>query len=136
MEVSCHSVQGRLQVAAPIVSRVYQELSNGMLAFFLAKYKISMVPFPFPFAQVLSYALYAFYLFCPFIVLEIMQGEDRADLEQVGIPLLLNFAACMGYASVNEIAIELEEPFGFDANDYPVHSQQNMIVRAMEDAYF
>eukprot|EP00971_Amphidinium_carterae_P111924 2216896-Amphidinium_carterae.1 len=62
--------------------------------------------------------------------------EHKLELSQIGIPLLLNFAACMGYAAVNEIAIELEEPFGFDVNDYPVHSQQNLIVQAMEDTYF
>merc|ERR1712183_1042554 len=27
-------------------------------------------------------------------------------------------------------------PFGFDANDYPVHGQQNIVVQTMEDVYF
>lgn len=135
MEVSHHTVTGKLLIGPPILSRVYQELSNGMLAFSLAKIKISTVPFPFPFAQVLSYALYAFYILCPFIILECLVEEDQS-LEQVATPLFMNFLACVGYGACNEIAIELEEPFGFDTNDYPVHGQQNMIVRSMEDTYF
>lgn len=136
MEVSHHIVSGQLLIGAPILSRVYQELSNGMLAFSLAKIKISTVPFPFPFAQVLSYALYAFYVLCPFVILEVLDEAGENGLQRVSIPLLLNFLVCVGYGACNEIAIELEEPFGFDANDYPVHGQQTMIVRSMEDTYF
>lgn len=138
-EVSQHQISGRLLIAPPILSRVYQELSNGMLAFFMAKSKISMVPFPFAFAQVVSYALLFFYLFCPFIILEVMKDvseDEDSQVEHIGVPVLLNFAACMGYAAVNEIAIEMEEPFGFDINDYPVHCQQSLIVRAMEDTFY
>lgn len=137
-EVSEHAITGKLLIAPPILSRVYQELSIGMLASFMAKMKIAVVPFPFPFAQVVSYALYMFYFLCPFIALEIMSGKsgEQNRMDQSGVPLLLNFAACAGYAALNEIAIELEEPFGFDVNDYPVHCQQNLIVRAMEDIYF
>jgi len=112
---------------------IIKELSNGMLAFSMAKIKISTVPFPFPFAQVLSYALYAFYVLCPFIMLEVM---EQATLDQITIPLLLTFATCAGYGAVNEIAIELEARFGFDANDYPVNCQQTVIVQAMEDTYY
>jgi len=135
VEVSRQTLAGNLLVAPPIISRVYQEISNGMLAFFMANMKISMVPFPFPFAQVLTYALYAFYFVSPFIVLEELTGETKLNIRQILIPLLLNFATCVGYASVNEIAVELEEPFGFDSNDYPVHAQQNIIVRTLEDTF-
>merc|ERR1719230_1083269 len=62
--------------------------------------------------------------------------EVELQLDQLIIPILLNFAACTGYAAVNEIAVELEMPFGFDANDYPVHGQQNIVVQTMEDVYF
>ena len=47
----------------------------------------------------------------------------KANLNQITIPILLSFAACIGYAAVNEIAIEMEMPFGFDVNDYPVIPQ-------------
>jgi len=135
VEVSRQTLSGNLLVAPPIISRVYQEISNGMLAFFMANMKISMVPFPFPFAQVLTVALFVFYFVSPFIVLEELTGETKLTMQQMLIPLLLNFATCVGYASINEIAVELEEPFGFDANDYPVHAQQNIIVRTLEDTY-
>eukprot|EP00928_Gymnodinium_smaydae_P078599 TRINITY_DN6271_c0_g1_i2.p1 TRINITY_DN6271_c0_g1~~TRINITY_DN6271_c0_g1_i2.p1 ORF type:complete len:367 (-),score=60.09 TRINITY_DN6271_c0_g1_i2:324-1424(-) len=73
LEVSAQIIHKNLLIAPPILSRVYQEVGNGMLAFFMAQIKISVVPFPFPFAQVLGTCLYAFYVVCPFIVLEIMQ---------------------------------------------------------------
>merc|ERR1712151_568000 len=120
--------------APPILSRVYQELSNGMLAFFMAM-KICLVPFPFPFAQFLQYALVAFYLFCPFAVLVSLE-EPIPGLDVTWLSLPMNFLACAGFVSLNEIAVELEEPFGEDDNDYPVHQQQWNIVWALEDCYF
>mmetsp|Transcript_85856 Transcript_85856/g.188547 ORF Transcript_85856/g.188547 Transcript_85856/m.188547 type:complete len:465 (+) Transcript_85856:257-1651(+) len=135
-EISSQVVTGRIKAPPPIVSRVYQELSNGMQAYLMAKIKISTVPFPFPFAQVLSYCLLAFYFGCPFMICEIVDQPAETSMYRIAVPLLLNFATCAGYGAVNEIAIELEAPFGFDANDYPVNFQQTMIIQAMEDTYF
>ena len=39
------------EVEGPIVSRIYQELSDGMLGYNHAR-KFTEVPFPFPYAQV------------------------------------------------------------------------------------
>lgn len=139
-DISHNSIQGKMLIPPPILSRVYQEISNGMLAFFRAN-TIATVPFPFPFAQVLEYALLAFYIFCPFIVLEIAD-PDLAGFpgtnahKEISIPLLLNFFACAGYAAINQIAVEIENPFGFDTNDFPVHHQQWDIVTAIEDSFF
>eukprot|EP00971_Amphidinium_carterae_P078711 1557163-Amphidinium_carterae.1 len=54
-EISTCSLSGKMLIEAPILTRVYHELSNGMLAFFRAM-QIEAVPFPFPFAQVINYA--------------------------------------------------------------------------------
>lgn len=133
LEISGHSISGRLLIAPPILSRVYQELSMGMLAFFMAM-KISMVPFPFPFAQFLQYALCAFLLFCPLAILVSIQNVTGFDSTLLLIPM--NFLACAGFVALNEIAVELEDPFGEDDNDYPVHRQQWNLVWALEDCYF
>ena len=45
-----HHVNGVLSIPAPILSRSFQELSNGMVAFHDA-IKLSCIPFPFPYAQ-------------------------------------------------------------------------------------
>eukprot|EP00443_Scrippsiella_acuminata_P043297 CAMPEP_0115194898 /NCGR_PEP_ID=MMETSP0270-20121206/14305_1 /TAXON_ID=71861 /ORGANISM="Scrippsiella trochoidea, Strain CCMP3099" /LENGTH=604 /DNA_ID=CAMNT_0002608209 /DNA_START=145 /DNA_END=1959 /DNA_ORIENTATION=- len=134
LEISGHAIAGRLLIAPPILSRVYQELSNGMLHYFMAM-KIVLVPFPFPFAQFLQYALILFIVFCPFAVLPSLE-EPWQGLEKTWPALLMNFLACAGFVALNEIAVELEEPFGDDGNDYPLHQEQWNIVWAIEDCYF
>jgi len=136
MDMSEQSINKRILIAPPILSRVYQELSNGMHAYAMAL-KIADVPFPFPFAQALQFALYWFFLFCPVAILE--------DLKELPVwpgfsrgwsSIILNFVTCVGYCALNEIAMELEDPFGDDANDFPVHVQQWQIVNCIEDSFF
>mmetsp|Transcript_36983 Transcript_36983/g.85334 ORF Transcript_36983/g.85334 Transcript_36983/m.85334 type:complete len:604 (+) Transcript_36983:11-1822(+) len=134
VEVSSLTVSGHFVVAPPLLSRVYQELSNGMLALFMAM-KIPMVPFPFPFAQFLQYALFGFFAFCPCAVLEYIE-PPYATLDSTWLFLLMNFMACAGFAALNEVAVELEAPFGDDENDYTLHCEQWAIVSSMEDLYF
>jgi len=138
-EISTCSLSGKMLIEAPILTRVYHELSNGMLAFFRAM-QIEAVPFPFPFAQVINYALYLFYILCPFIVREIVEDVTSRP-GYLGIDLLwpalvLNFFATASFSALNEIAIELEDPFGDDANDYPITVQQWAVIWAMEESYF
>lgn len=138
LEISELSMTQTLLIEPPILTRIYQELSNGMLSYFRAM-QIEAVPFPFPFAQVINYTLYGFFWLCPFIVMEILSLPVQADDVQpraIWPSLLLNFCACVGYAALNEISIELEDPFGEDDNDYPIAVQQWAIVWAMEDCYF
>merc|ERR1719210_2693067 len=54
-------------ISAPIQSRMYQELADGMLGFSQAV-KIADVPFPFPFAQTLSLLLFFFSMAMPVFV--------------------------------------------------------------------
>jgi predicted membrane chloride channel (bestrophin family) len=53
-----------LCIPPPIQSRMYQELSNGMLAY-LHNVKIADVPFPFPYAQMLTLLVIIFPCFIP-----------------------------------------------------------------------
>jgi len=94
------------------------------------------VPFPFPFAQFLQWALYAFILVCPLIVVNDIDDVEGDGLAVHWMSLPINFLACSGYAALNEISVELEEPFGDDDNDYPVHVQQWSVVQSLEDCYF
>merc|ERR1719389_963682 len=63
--IICEIRAGRLDAPAPIVTRVFQELSTGMLGFNQA-HKVAMVPFPFPFAQMVSLLLLVLYCMLPF----------------------------------------------------------------------
>lgn len=134
-EVSTLSIQKHLLIPPPILSRFYQELSTGALGFFMAM-KIADVPFPFPFAQFLQLALYLFLLFCPFVILENVEDYADTSLPRLVFLLAVNLFACMGYTALNEISIELEDPFGEDDNDYPLHVQQWSILQSMEHCFF
>mmetsp|Transcript_49382 Transcript_49382/g.105077 ORF Transcript_49382/g.105077 Transcript_49382/m.105077 type:complete len:481 (-) Transcript_49382:33-1475(-) len=138
LEITRLAITKKVLIEPPILSRVYQELSNGMLSYFRAM-QIECVPFPFPFAQVMNFALYVMYFFVPFIAMTTIEAlplSDPIGLGQMWSALLLNFVAVAGYAACNEVAIELEDPFGEDDNDYPVAVQQWAVTWAIEDSYF
>eukprot|EP00403_Amphidinium_massartii_P021497 CAMPEP_0178391254 /NCGR_PEP_ID=MMETSP0689_2-20121128/11071_1 /TAXON_ID=160604 /ORGANISM="Amphidinium massartii, Strain CS-259" /LENGTH=694 /DNA_ID=CAMNT_0020011797 /DNA_START=323 /DNA_END=2408 /DNA_ORIENTATION=+ len=97
-----------LDIAPPIQSRMYQELSNGMLGF-NNSLKIADVPFPFPYAQLLDMSLIAFTCFIPIYVSIFTQSLYAAPA--------LAFVLFEGIWCFNEVAKELEQPYGSDAND-------------------
>jgi len=109
--VSCASLQGFLLTQPPILSRVYQELSNGMLGFNQG-YKIALVQFPFAFAQMLTLFLVAFLFACPIAVYVFTGGEFLT-------PALTLFTV-LGFWGIHEIAVEIENPFGMSVNHLPL----------------
>ena len=58
--------RGGLASEAPVFSRVPQAFSEGMLGFGQAR-KTEDTPFPFPYAQILSFMLYAFAILFPLV---------------------------------------------------------------------
>jgi len=109
--VSCASLEGRILTQPPILSRVYQELSNGMLGFNQA-YKIALVQFPFAFAQMLTVFLVAFLFCCPIAVYVFTGGEFLTP----GLTLF----TVLGFWGIHEIAVEIENPFGVSVNHLPL----------------
>ena len=65
--ISVRCKEGGLNMPPPIVSRIYQELSNGSIGFHQAQ-KIARVPFPFPYAQLLAIMRLYFILTVPLAV--------------------------------------------------------------------
>merc|ERR1712194_463089 len=118
------------------ITRVYEELSSGALAFCEA-HTIAFVPFPFLFAQVLSYALYTFSLLCPFIVQASLQ-EQTEGLEQTPTSwpalIVMNTLLVTGFSCLNEIATELEDPFREKTNNFPLRILQRRLDWSMESA--
>lgn len=111
-----------LDTPPPIVTRVFQELSNGMLGFSQA-HKVAMVPFPFPFAQMVSFLLLFFYIVFPFYVDMFTQNPVVTVLISTLVPICYNGLNCL--------AIELEEPFGCDSNDVDIevrHEEFNKML--------
>merc|ERR1712216_433009 len=117
---------GLLTVPPPIISRFYQELSNGLVGFSQA-YKVTSTPFPFPFAQILALLLSVFCVVCPIIVVQMTSGYI--------LPPILSFSAILSYWGLNQIAVELENPFGDDDNDLPLIDMHRFFVDAVEEAY-
>eukprot|EP00927_Polykrikos_kofoidii_P012281 TRINITY_DN15287_c0_g1_i1.p1 TRINITY_DN15287_c0_g1~~TRINITY_DN15287_c0_g1_i1.p1 ORF type:complete len:581 (+),score=89.47 TRINITY_DN15287_c0_g1_i1:99-1841(+) len=109
---------GIIQVPPPILSRVYQTLSRGFVNLLNAK-KITDTRFPFPFAQLITAILLAHLLLTPMIVAAVVPNKVLAPL--------FTFFPIFGMYSLNFIAVELENPFGQDANDLPLeHFQTDM----------
>lgn len=97
-----------METAPPIQSRMYQELSNGMLGFNQCM-KLADVPFPFPYAQMLSCLLCCFAVFIPVYV--------TAFTKSMIVSCILSFCIFSALWGLNETAKELENPFGTDDND-------------------
>lgn len=115
---------GTLDAAPPILSRIYQQLSAGMLGFHQA-HKVAMVPFPFPFAQMVSYILVVFYIAVPFYI-------DVFTASVILTPII-SFLLPLAYCCLNRIGVELEEPFGIDRNDIDLNERHESFTKILLD---
>lgn len=106
---------GVIEIAPPIVSRVFQELSNGIVAVTNVR-KITDIPFPFPYAQLVTVMLLVSWLFTPFVTGFLLSSPIWASA--------LTFVGQLGFWSINYIAAEIELPFGDDDNDLPINEMQ------------
>merc|ERR1719265_1633893 len=95
---------GVINVAPPILSRAFQTLANGMIAFHDAA-KVAETPYPLPYAQTCDLLLLLHWCIAPF-----------------------TFAQVFVFWSLNLTAREIEDPFGRDANDVDLHSLQNEFI--------
>lgn len=107
--------RGGLKVDPPILSRVFQELSTGHWGYRSA-HKIHCTPFPFPYAQLIASSLIIL-LPCAAIMM------DRYVDNWLWATGFCFLSVC-GFYAVNEVAIELEDPFGNDENDLPMETYQ------------
>eukprot|EP00929_Paragymnodinium_shiwhaense_P028062 TRINITY_DN16343_c0_g2_i1.p1 TRINITY_DN16343_c0_g2~~TRINITY_DN16343_c0_g2_i1.p1 ORF type:complete len:438 (-),score=87.85 TRINITY_DN16343_c0_g2_i1:388-1701(-) len=127
VEVLLHMIQvlttdaldrGTLKIAPPILSRVYQSLSRGLVNLLNAK-KITDTLFPFPFVQIITALLILATVFTPLMM--------TAQIENRVLAPILSFIPVFGCFVANFVASELEMPFGDDTNDLPLrHFQEEM----------
>lgn len=99
---------GVLSIPPPILSRVFQELANGMVAFHEA-IQVSTIPFPFPYAQTCELLLLWHWLLTPFVMVQWVNSIWWAPI--------FSFIQVFILHSLNCTALEIENPFGHDAND-------------------
>jgi len=104
-----------IKVSPPILSRVYNQLGNGIVNLNNAR-KITDFPIPFPLAQMITCMLLFHWGITAFVC--------AASVETTFWAGLITFVVVFSYWSINYIAVELEQPFGDDANDLPLHEMQ------------
>jgi predicted membrane chloride channel (bestrophin family) len=114
--ITCLIIQqissGVLNVPPPILTRVFQQMENGIVNFNLIV-QIMTIPFPFPFAQVTVVLNMVYSFFTPLVMCTWSQHAISAAL--------FTFICVVGLKSIDLITTELENPFGDDPNDLPVH---------------
>lgn len=117
-----------LKIAPPILSRVFNELGNGIVNLNNAR-KITDFPIPFHLAQMITVMLIVHSLILPLISAATVDNMSSA----AGITFFVSFA----YWCVHFITIELEWPFGDDPNDLPLQDMQtdfNMSLSCLIDS--
>jgi len=120
--ITCALDESTLRVAPPILSRVYQTLSRGLVNLLNAT-KIKNTRFPFPYAQLVTVLILALALWTPLLVTSLLKSYWMA----AGVTFLPVF----GTVCLNLIAIQLEMPFGNDLNDLPLESFQDDMNRGL-----
>jgi len=116
-----------IKIAPPLLTRAFQELSRGIVNLNNAR-KIKDIPFPFPYAQMMTVMLIVHWMVTPLIASQVMESRMFAGV----MCFFVTFAFwCLIY-----IALEIDQPFGEDDNDLPLREMQrdfnNSLLRLME----
>mmetsp|Transcript_27758 Transcript_27758/g.61276 ORF Transcript_27758/g.61276 Transcript_27758/m.61276 type:complete len:540 (+) Transcript_27758:49-1668(+) len=119
---------GVLSISPPILARPFQEMGEGICAFHDAL-KVSETPFPFPYAQTCDLLLLVHGSLVGFVVYPWVTHPAWAAI--------LTFVQVFILWALDFIAVELENPYGLDANDLDGRWEQQrlnerlkMLVRA------
>jgi len=113
------SLEGHtLHIAPPLATRIFQELGQGIMVVNQAG-AITSVPFPFPYAQLMSILLLIHTCATP-VVMAIV-------LEDVWWTAICTFVSVLVFWGINHIAVEIEMPFGDDTNDLQLKDMQKSI---------
>ena len=110
---------GGLGVDAPVLSRFYQVLCDGMLGFRQAR-KLEDIPFPFPYVQTIEAFLIVFMLAFPLVLIHFANGA----FETFWVGPLFAFVTVTAYIGLHRVARALEDPFVHPPNDLPATSLQ------------
>lgn len=113
-------------VAPPIISRLYQFLSDGMIGYNQSR-KISYIPFPFPHAQLTTVFIGVCVLVFPLLYFSFVN--------HLAFACILNFVTVLCFVGLHEVARELEQPFRNVPNDLPLTTFQAQYNEALIAMY-
>lgn len=119
-----HEKEGDLaKTSPPIVSRIYQVMSDGLLAFGQAS-KVAETPFPFPYQNLIREFLWLFAFTCPFVInSKIFHNVAR---------FVMTFVTVWAYFSLAWVGDNLEDPFlAYDPNELPLLKIQRNFNRRL-----
>eukprot|EP00927_Polykrikos_kofoidii_P074581 TRINITY_DN70593_c0_g1_i1.p1 TRINITY_DN70593_c0_g1~~TRINITY_DN70593_c0_g1_i1.p1 ORF type:complete len:588 (+),score=97.10 TRINITY_DN70593_c0_g1_i1:47-1765(+) len=102
---------GVVDIAPPVLSRVFQELSRGIVNMQNVR-KIAEIPFPFPYTQMIVVMLTLYTVVAPIIAAHLCTHAWWAAV--------ITFVCMLALWSIDYIAAEIERPFGDDFNDLPL----------------
>jgi hypothetical protein len=107
----------------PILSRLYQVISDGTLQFSHAA-KIAETPFPFPYHNLISILLWSYTLLAPILINGLLM-ED-------GLRAVIAFSAVFVYHALNNIGDNLEDPYQpYDPNELPLPEIQDIVNKKL-----
>lgn len=113
-----------VKVAPPILSRVYNQLGNGIVNLNNAK-KITDFPIPFPLAQMVVFMLVCHWMMTVITCIVYVKSMWTATA--------ICYLTVFSFWTINFISMELEMPFGDDANDLPLHDMQRDFNKSLVD---
>ncbi|CAE7650353.1 unnamed protein product, partial [Symbiodinium sp. CCMP2456] len=106
---------GVVPVAPPILSRVFQEYSRGIVNLNNAR-KIAEFPFPFPLVQCITFMLGIHWFLIPIIC--------ASSIKSLWWAGTLTFVVVFSFWCIHFFSFELEMPFGRSTNHLPLEDMQ------------
>lgn len=135
-----HEAAGIFKIAPPFLARVFQDLSNGIIKLQDAQ-RIKAIPFPYPYAQLLSLLMLVFTISTPLLASQVATcSPDPAfgcqrNINHETLSMLMvmapTFLLVTSFWALLYISLEIERPFGEDMNDLPVADMQRDMNRCL-----
>lgn len=120
-------VDGIICAPPPILSRAFQELSRGIVNLNNVR-KIKEVPFPFPYAQMITVMLMVHWAITPLMAAHFVENRWCAGA--------ICFLVTQSFWSLLYIAREIDHPFGEDPNDFNImemmHSMNSSLITLLQ----
>jgi len=110
------------KVGPPIISRLFQFVSDGFLGYNQAR-KIMWIPFPFPHAQIAVFFCWISVLCVPLLLLQYVNNVLMGGT--------ITFFTVLSLTGMHEVSKELENPFRNTPNDLPLCTMQAHFNEAM-----
>jgi len=105
-----------IDIAPPILSRVFQELSNGVVTMKQAS-NVAEVQLPFPYSQLVAGLIVLHTILTPIVAGYVINSWWNSAM--------LTFFVMQSIWCLQITAIEIDQPFGQDPNDLPVVDMMN-----------